>query len=106
MHTGWETLMAASSVAIIGASSTPGKPGHEVIRNIQENGFEGPIWLVNPRSGHIRGLAVQRSIADLPCGVDQAIIILPAKDTLEALRACADRDAQLCPCGGWLRRGG
>ncbi|MHB9098778.1 MAG: CoA-binding protein, partial [Syntrophales bacterium] len=26
------------SVAIIGASAVPGKPGHEVIRNIQENG--------------------------------------------------------------------
>ena len=91
MHAGWEALMAPRSVAVIGASATPGKPGHEVIRNIQENGFEGRVWLVNPRGGHIRGLAVQASIADLPCGVDLAIIILPAKDTLEALKACADR---------------
>ena len=37
-----------SSVAIIGASGVPGKPGHEVIKNIQANGYSGKVYPVNP----------------------------------------------------------
>ena len=79
------------SVAIIGASATPGKPGYEVIRNILANGYTGKLYLVNPRGGEILGIPVQQSIANLPKGIDLAIIILPAKDTPQALRECADK---------------
>jgi acyl-CoA synthetase (NDP forming) len=77
------------SVAIIGASYTPGKPGHEVIRNILANGYKGQIYLVNPKGGELLGLPVQASIASLPEGIDLAIIILPAKESPQALRECA-----------------
>lgn len=77
------------SVAVIGASSVPGKPGHEVIRNILANGFKGKLYLVNPRGGELLGLPVQPSVASLPGGIDLAIIILPAKETPQALRECA-----------------
>jgi acyl-CoA synthetase (NDP forming) len=79
------------SVAVIGASATPGRPGNDVIRNILANEYRGKIHLVNPKGGEILGLAVLSSIADLPDGVDLAIIILAAKDTPAALRACADK---------------
>jgi acetate---CoA ligase (ADP-forming) len=77
------------SVVVIGASASPHKPGNDVIRNILANGYEGKLHLVNPRGGEILGLAVHTSIAALPEGIDLAIIILPAKDTPEALRECA-----------------
>jgi acetate---CoA ligase (ADP-forming) len=77
------------SVAIIGASAKPGKPGHDVIRNIQANDYRGEVFLVNPKGGEILGLPVYASISDLPRGIDQAVIILPAKDTPAAMRACA-----------------
>jgi len=79
------------SVAVIGASATPGRPGNDVIRNILANEYRGKIYLVNPKGGEIHGLAVLPSIADLPDGVDLAIIILAAKDTPSALRACAEK---------------
>jgi len=79
------------SVAIIGASATPGRPGHEAIRNILANDYAGKLYLVNPRGGEILGIPVLQSIAALPKGIDLAIIILPAKDTPQALRECADR---------------
>jgi acyl-CoA synthetase (NDP forming) len=47
--------------------------------------------LVNPKGGEILGLPVQPSIADLPEGIDLAIIVLPAKETPQALRDCAAR---------------
>jgi acetate---CoA ligase (ADP-forming) len=91
------------SVAIVGASATPGKPGHEVIRNIQANNYAGELFLVNPKGGSILGVNVYRAVADLPFGIDQAIIILPAKDTLAAMEASADRGIkhQVLSAGGF-----
>ena len=78
-----------SSVAIIGASSTAGKPGHEVIRNILVNEYQGKVCLVNPKGGELLGMPVHPSISSLPEGIDLAIIILPARETPQALRECA-----------------
>ena len=77
------------SVAIIGASSTPGKPGHEVIRNLLANGYAGKIYLVNPKGGEILGIPVHPSISSLPEGIDQAVIIVAARTTIQAVRECA-----------------
>ena len=77
-----------SSVAIIGASSNPGSPGHEVIRNILANDYAGKVYLVNPKGGKILGLPVYPSIYDLPDGVDLAVIIIPANSTAMAVREC------------------
>ena len=85
------TFFEPKSVAVIGASSVPGKPGHEVIRNILANGYTGKLHLVNPKGGQILGMPVQPSIASLPAGVDLAIIILPAEASPQALRDCAAR---------------
>jgi len=77
------------SVAVIGASAAEGKPGHEVIYNLLANEYGGRIHLVNPKGGEILGLPVVPSIADLPDGIDVAIIILPAEATPKAMRECA-----------------
>ena len=78
-----------ASVAIIGASATPHKPGNDVIKNILANDYAGKLFLVNPKGGEILGVPVHTSITGLPEGIDLAVIILPAKDTLGALRECA-----------------
>jgi len=78
-------------VAVIGASAVPGKAGHELIRNIQANGFPGRLYPVNPKGGEILGLPVARSIRELPDGVDLALVVLPAEATPAAIRECAAR---------------
>ena len=79
------------SVVVIGASGTPGKPGNDVIQNILANGFKGEIHLVNPKGGEILGKKVTSSIEELPHGIDLAIIILPAKLNLDALRKVSQK---------------
>jgi len=85
----WAQFFEPDSVAIIGASATPGKAGYDVIRNILANGYSGKLYLVNPRGGKILDMPVHPSIASLPQGIDQAIIILPARPTVQAVRECA-----------------
>ena len=79
------------SVAVIGASGTPHKPGNDVIRNILANEYKGKLYLVNPKGGEIHGIKVHRSIQGLPKGIDLAIIILPAEGNMLALKNCVDQ---------------
>jgi 3-hydroxypropionyl-CoA synthetase (ADP-forming) len=90
-----DRFFSPRSVAVIGASATTGKSGNVVIRNILANGYAGKVYLVNPKGGEILGLSVQPSIADLPEEIDLAIIVLPAKETPQALRDCAARGIRL-----------
>jgi len=91
------------SVAIVGASAVPGKAGHELVRNIQANGFPGRLHPVNPKGGEILGLPVSTSIALLPDGVDLALVVLPAEATPAAVRECAAKGIRhvVCMAGGF-----
>lgn len=84
-----DSLFEPKSIVVIGASATPHKPGHDVVRNILANEFGGALYLVNPKGGEILGQKVYQSIAELPDGIDQAIIILPAKANIQAVKECA-----------------
>ncbi len=92
-----------TSVAIVGASAVPGKAGHELIRNIQANGYPGRLHPVNPKGGEILGLPVSPSVALLPDGVDLALVVLPAEATPAAVRECASRGIRhvVCMAGGF-----
>ena len=86
-----EKFFSPRSVAVIGASATPGKPGNVVLVNIRANGFKGAVYLVNPRGGEIEGYPVCRSIAELPDGIDQAVVTLPAAAAPDTVRALGAR---------------
>jgi len=84
----WKRLFEPRSVAVVGASSVPGKPGYDVIRNILANQYEGGLYLVNPKGGEILGLQAHRTIGDLPDGIDLGIIIVSADKSPQAVREC------------------
>jgi len=86
---GLDKFFAPDSVAVIGASGTPGKAGYTVVKNILANGYKGRIFLVNPKGGEILGLPVIPAIADLPEGIDLAIVMTPANTTVQVVRDCA-----------------
>ncbi len=86
-----DRFFSPRSVAVIGASATTGKSGNVVIRNILANEYTGKIYLVNPKGGEILGMPVQPSIVSLPDGIDLAIVVLPAKETPQALRECGEK---------------
>jgi acetyltransferase len=83
-----QALFRPKSVAIIGASRTPGKVGHIVAKNMIESGFEGGIYPINPRAEEILGLKCYASILDVSEAVDLAVIAIPAKYVLQAAEEC------------------
>jgi len=85
------TFFAPRSIAVVGASDTPGKLGHAVVRNLQEGRFEGDIYPINLKSDEILGLKVYRSILDVPDGIDLAVIVIPYKFVPAALEECGKK---------------
>lgn len=86
MTTVMEKFFSPRSVCVIGASATPGKPGNVVLRNMRDAGFDGRLYPVNPRGGVIEGHKVIRAIEDLPDGIDQAVVTLPAASVPDTVR--------------------
>ena len=77
------------SVAVIGASRTPGKGGFNIIENLQRLGYAGDIYPVNPRAKHILGLPVYHRLGDTPRPPELALIVLPPGQVLQAIEDCA-----------------
>jgi acyl-CoA synthetase (NDP forming)/RimJ/RimL family protein N-acetyltransferase len=70
-------LLQPASVAVIGASRRRGSVGREILHNIVAAGFPGPVYAVNPHGRSMDGLSCLASAADLPSGVDLAVIAVP-----------------------------
>lgn len=84
-------LLRPRSIAIIGASPTPGSLGNGVMGNLERFAFKGAVHLVNPGRTEIDGKPCLASPADLPLGVDCAVLAIPGKGVVEAARQCAAR---------------
>ena len=84
-------LLCPHSVAIIGASPTPGSLGASVLANLERLGYAGGIHLVNPRRAEIGGRPCLSSADELPERVDCAVLAIPGAGVLDALAACARR---------------
>jgi len=78
-----------SSIAVIGASRSPGKGGNIILRNLQRAGFKGAIYPINPTVKDILGLPSYAKVSDVPKTVDLAMIVIPKTAVPDALDDCA-----------------
>src|SRR5687767_13280004 len=70
-------LFSPRSVAVIGASRRRGTVGGEIFHNLLANGFEGPVFPVNPTSNTVQSVRAYPTIGDVPGEVDLAVIVVP-----------------------------
>ncbi|HVY35448.1 MAG TPA: CoA-binding protein, partial [Caulobacteraceae bacterium] len=80
-----ERLLKPRSVAIVGASATPGALGASLLGNLERNGFTGEIHLINPKRDEIGGRPCLKSVLDLPMGVDAAVLAIPRAAVLDTI---------------------
>ncbi len=69
-----EKLLSPDAVAVIGASRTPGKVGHEILANLVNQGFGGTIVPINPTTDEILGLKCYPSLKESGVKIDLAVI--------------------------------
>lgn len=79
------------SIAIIGASRTPGKLGYDLLNNIIKGGYQGKIYPVNPGVEEVLGLKAYPNISNIVDNVDLAVIIIPAALVAKALEECGQK---------------
>jgi acetyltransferase len=72
------SFFAPASVALIGATDREGSVGFTVLRNLQNAGYKGQVFAVNPKRAEILGLPCYPSIAAIPGPVELAIVVTPA----------------------------
>ncbi|MBN8293282.1 acetate--CoA ligase family protein [Rhodobacter sp. NTK016B] len=70
-------LLRPRSIAILGASPERGSIGGGVLANLEDFGYSGEIHLVSRSRDNINGRPCVKSIADLPRGIDVAVLIVP-----------------------------
>jgi acyl-CoA synthetase (NDP forming) len=81
-------FFAPESVAVIGASRTPGKGGYNIIENLLRLGYAGRIFPVNPRAGEVLNLKAYPDLKHIPGTPELAIIILPPSRVVKTLEEC------------------
>ena len=81
-------IFGPRSVAVIGASDNPGKLGFHVMKSLTQGKYPGKIYPVNPGKGEIFGIKTFGSLLHVPEPVDLSVIVLPAMQVPETIRAC------------------
>ncbi|MGE5148104.1 MAG: acetate--CoA ligase family protein [Candidatus Eiseniibacteriota bacterium] len=86
-----ERMLRPRSIAIVGASASPGALGAGVLANLERFHYAGDIHLINANRSEINGRPCLKSPAELPDGVDVAVLAIPRAGILDAVKACAAR---------------
>ncbi len=91
-----KAFFSPESVAIIGASSNPGKIGGRPINNMKIAGYKGRVLPINPTADTIQGLKSYPDLASVDGKVDMAIIVVPQERGLvePAVQACIDKGVE------------
>ncbi|MFW5896769.1 MAG: acetate--CoA ligase alpha subunit, partial [Bacillota bacterium] len=82
------TLYKPETIAVVGASNSPGKVGNAVVKNLISCGYPGKVFPVNPKEDEIEGLECYASVADIPAQVEQAVMCIPAPFVPAAMEEC------------------
>jgi acetyltransferase len=74
-----DAIFCPQSVAVVGASTTPGKVGHDIFANILRGGYTGVLYPINPSARSVLSVRAYAHITDIPDQIDLAMIILPPR---------------------------
>ena len=87
-----DALFEAKNVAIVGASNNPRKASHHVIRTMQEEGFPGKLFPINPAEETVLGLPCYRSLSDIDKRLDLVVVSIPTQHVLSVVEQAAARN--------------
>jgi acetyltransferase len=89
--TNLDRLFRPRGIAVIGAGCSPTNLGRLVLENLQNGGFEGTLFPVNPKHEQVAGRPCFARVALLPEPMDLAVICTPAATVPQLVRECGER---------------
>jgi len=90
-HHALRALLDPQSIAVVGASSDRGKAGGRPLWYLQEMGYAGPIYPINPHRRELGSLPCYPSLNAVPGPIDLCIVAVPAEQVEGTILDCAAR---------------
>ncbi|MDA8166105.1 MAG: acetate--CoA ligase family protein [Desulfobacteraceae bacterium] len=89
-----DALLYPKRVAVIGASRTPGKVGHDIFANLLASGFAGEVVPINPGAGTILDRPVFPDLKTYGQPVDLGVVAVPRPAVMGAVQDLARAGAK------------
>lgn len=86
-----EKFFTPQSIALVGASATPGKIGNSVLDSLAKHDYKGQVYPINPKAEEILGLKCYPSIEAIPGPVDLVVVCVDLSVTPPILESCAKK---------------
>lgn len=100
-----DPLFSPKSIAVIGASASPGKAGHEMLRALSS--YQGKIFAINRKSDKILNHDCYAAVGDLPVAPDLAVLCVQAAMSVDSIRQAGESGvkAAMIISGGFAEAG-
>lgn len=84
-------IFEPQSIAVIGASKDPYKAGHQVLKLLLNEGYNGKVYAIHPVEQEVLGLECHKSILDINEPLDMLVIGVPANHVLPIMEQARQR---------------
>lgn len=81
-------LINPQSIVVVGGSNNTQKPGGKILKNLWDGGYQGSLYIVNPKEEIVQGINCLKDVKDLP-EVEMAILSIPSKSCPETVEILA-----------------
>lgn len=86
-----DAIFRPRSIAVVGASRHRGSIGREILHNLIEYEFNGPVFPINPNVKFIQSIKCYPSVLDVPDEIDLAVIVVPKEIAVDAVEECGKK---------------
>ncbi|MGI0040933.1 MAG: acetate--CoA ligase family protein, partial [Nitrosopumilaceae archaeon] len=86
-----EKFFTPQSVALVGASATPGKIGNSVLDSLAKHDYKGKVYPINPKADEILGLKCYPSLEAIQDPIDLVVVCVDLSVTAPVLESCAKK---------------
>ncbi len=91
MASSLDSILRPASVAVVGASRTPGTIGWQIVNNLLRHGYQGAVYPVNPKATSVHSVAAFPTVTAIPARVDMAVIVVPKDLVLDVVDDCGEK---------------
>ncbi len=89
-----DSLFRPESVAVVGASRSPGTIGWQIVDNLLRHGYRGVVYPVNPNARAVHSIPAYPSVSAIPGDVEMAVVVVPKEHVVEVAAACAEKGVE------------
>ena len=86
-----EKFFTPKSVALVGASATPGKIGNSVLDALGKQDYKGKVFPINPKQKQILGIKCYPSLEDIKEKVDLVVVCVDLSACPPIMKTCAKK---------------